>query len=139
MADNQEGLAELAYSKLRISENPGLILAQFYSAITGIPVGRSELIGFNRLLKTFGRSMIFFAIIDISRIKSFPEFPYGLLHKVCKDRLEATLHTELTSASSDNLDRRIEQAYKEIIKVKKIDPEKYSSKFFDDEGDTDAG
>lgn len=133
MPDNtSESLAELYFAKLKSSTNPGVVLAQFYSALTGKEVGKSEIMRFNMLLKVFGKSTVFFSIIDTSRVETITEFPYGLLYKICKDRLEATLHVEMTSASSDNLDRKITKTMEEILKVKKLDPEKFS-KFLDNE------
>lgn len=133
MAETAENLAELYYAKLRTGTNTGLVLAQFYSALTGKNIGRAEVISFNRLLKVFGKSNVFMAIIDVARLEEIPEFPYGLFYKICKDRLEASIHTEMTSASSDNLDRKVNELIKESAKIKKIDPER-AGKFLD-EGD----
>lgn len=131
MAGTAESLAELFYARLRTSTNPGLVLSQFYAALLSKDIGRSEIMKFNVLVKIFGKSTVFFAIIDISRNDTITDFPYGLLFKICKDRLESTLHTEITSSSFDSLERLINETQKDISKVKKIDPEK-ASKFLDD-------
>ena len=134
MTGTSENIAELFYSKLKGSPNPGVVLAQFYSALIGTEIGRSEIIKFNMLLKTFGRSTVFFAIIDASRVESFSEFPYGLLFKICKDRLEASLGQDLTASSFDSLDKRITETQKEMGRVKSIDPEKALKYLKEDEG-----
>lgn len=124
MAENAEGLAELFFARLKTTNNVGVVLAQFYGALLGVEVGRVEIMGFNRLTKIFGKSLVFFSIIDISRKESFPEFPFGLLFKICKDKLEASLETEMTLSSFRSLERMITETEKDISKVKKIDPDK---------------
>lgn len=121
---NGEGLADLFYDKLRTSTNPGVTLAQFYSAITGKQVGRSEIIKFNMLVKIFGKSSPFFAILDVSRREDINDFPYGLLFKICKDRLESSLEAEITISSFSKLDRLISDTQKMIPKVKPYNPDK---------------
>jgi len=132
MANTAESLADLFFSKLKVATNAGVVLAQFYGAMLNVEVGRSEIIGLNRLIKIFGRTSVFFAIIDISRKGSpFAEFPYGLLYKICKDKFESSSEAEMSIYAYDNLDRMITEAQKEILRVKKIDPEK-ASKFLDE-------
>lgn len=125
-----EGLADLFYDKLRTTTNAGVTLAQFYSAITGKPVGKSEMIKFNMLVKIFGKSSPFFAIIEVSRKENLDDFPYGLLFTICKNRLEASLEAEMTVSSFAKLDRTITEIQKMIPKIKEIDPDK-ASKFLD--------
>ena len=49
MADTSESLAELFFAKLKTAQNSGVVLAQFYGALMGIEVGRSEIINFSKL------------------------------------------------------------------------------------------
>lgn len=138
MAEKVDSLGEIFYARLSTSTNPGVVLSQFYKALLNAEVGRSEIIKFNMLVKIFGKTSVFFAIIDISRRESFPEFPYGLLFKICKDRLEATLtDTEITSTAYQSLERRINEIQKDILNTKKIDPEKVSAKYLDDKKEDD--
>ena len=131
MANTTEGIAELFYARLRTSQSPGVVLAQFYGALFGVDAGRSEIIKCNMLVRIFGKSILFFSMIDLARTESFPEFPYGLLYKICKDKLEGALETDITSSAYDTLDRRLNELRKEMSKVIKIDPAK-ASKFLDD-------
>jgi len=134
MANTAENLAELAYSKLKTSPNAGMVLSQLYSSLFGIDVGRSELIKFNLLVKKFGRTSVFFAVLAISRKEDpFTEFPYGLLHKICMDRLEVDLQVGMSTSSYESLDKLINETQKEMLRVKKIDPEKVSKFLQEDE------
>ena len=126
MATITENLAELFFSKLKTATNSGVVLAQFYGALMGIEVGRSEIINFSKLAKVFGRTSVFFAIIDISRKESFPEFPYGLLHTICRSKLEKTLEIDGSMPAQFSLEKLINSMEKEISTTKRIDPDKAS-------------
>ena len=126
MAEVQESLADIYFSKLKTAPNPGVVLAQFYGTMHGIEVGRSEIIQFGRLVKLFGRTPVFFAVIDITKIETPKEFPFGLLFHICKTKLEKATQEDMALTSMYSLDRRIAELEKEIAKVKKIDPEKAS-------------
>lgn len=134
MADSAENLAELFFAKLKTTSNAGVVLAQFYGALLNTDVGRSEVIMLNKLVKLFGKNSVFFSIIDISRKESFPEFPYGLLFKICKTKLETTTQADVAMSSRDNLERMITETLKEILKVKKIDPDR-ASKYLEIDND----
>jgi hypothetical protein len=126
MTETQENLAEMFFSKLKIAPNAGVVLAQFYGSMMGLDIGRSEIILFNKLVKLFGKTSVFFSIIDVTRIETPTEFPYGLLFKICKTKLEKSLESDMAMTSMFSLERRITDLEKEIAKVKKIDPEKAS-------------
>jgi len=126
-----EGLSDLYFSKLKTSVNPGVVLAQFYGAIMGLEIGRSEIIMFGKLVKIFGRSSVFFSVIDISRIDTPKEFPYGLLHHICRTKLEKSTEESLALTSMYSLERKITELEKEIAKIKRIDPEK-ARKYLED-------
>lgn len=138
MTDNVDGLADLYYSKLRSATNPGIILLQFYQALTGKPYGRSEIIKMNMLVKVFGRTSSFFAIIDVCKKEAPADFPYGLLYKICRDRLESALGADTTLSSFDSLDRMITDKIKDISKTKKIDPDKFLKRYDRSGGDDDG-
>lgn len=116
-----ENLAELFYAKLKTSANPGVVLAQFYGALLDKSVGRQEIIKMNMLVKLFGRNNTFFSIIDSSRADIGDEFPFGLLYKICKNRLEAAIQSDSSLSSFDSLDKKIAKAVEEIAKVKAVD------------------
>lgn len=120
MTVNQENLTEIFFSKLKTSTNSGVVLAQFYSAIIGTEIGRSEIIKLNRLVKLFGRNSVFFAIVDIARKEDFTELPYGLLYKICKDKLELSTNVDAELSSMVSLDKAINEMNKEISKVEKV-------------------
>jgi hypothetical protein len=124
MTEIQENLAELFFSKLKVAPNPGVILAQFYGALTGREVGRTEIIGMNRLVKTFGRNSVFFSVIDVSRLKDVTEFPYGYIFAICRTKLQKANEADLSTASMQSLARLVTSLEEEVAKVKKIDPEK---------------
>lgn len=134
MAEIQENLAELFFSRLKTAPNPGVVLAQFYGNIMGLEVGRSEIIMFSKLVKIFGKSSVFFSIIDASRIETPTEFPYGLLFKICKTKLEKLLESDMALTSMMSLERKITDLEKDIAKVKRIDPEKASKYLEGDNG-----
>jgi hypothetical protein len=130
MADVHENLAELFFSRLKTAPNPGVVLAQFYGNVMGLEVGRSEIIMFSKLVKMFGKSSVFFSVIDVSRIETPTEFPYGLLFKICKTKLEKSLESDMALTSMYSLERKISDLQKEVAKTKKIDPDK-ATKYLD--------
>jgi hypothetical protein len=124
VTETSENIAEMFFSRLKVAPNAGVVLAQFYSNVMGLDVGRSEIILFNKLVKLFGKTSVFFSIIDASRIETPTAFPYGLLFKICKTKLEKSLELDIALTSMMSLERRITDLEKDIAKVKRIDPEK---------------
>lgn len=114
-----ENSADFFYEKLRNDEKPGQVLAAFYCQMFDKPVTRSEIIMFNKLLKTFHRFLIFYAIVDTGGSK--PEGldnPYPYIYEICKRRFEAA-HSDTTIQSRRHLDRYIESIDEEIEKNSK--------------------
>ena len=131
MSDTTENLTELFHARLKTASNAGVVLAQFYGAVMDLPVGRSEIIMLNKLVKLFGKTSVFFSILDISRIETPTEFPYGLLFKICKTKLEKTLESDLALNSMFSLERKVAEINKEIEKTRKMDPEKARIKYLE--------
>lgn len=127
--ETTENITELFYTKLKTTTNPGVVLSQFYGILMGIQVGRSEIIAINRLIKIFGKFSVFMAILDVSRRDSYDEFPFGLLFKICRDRVEASIGSEMTAASAQNLEKLLLDMEKDILQVKPVDPGKATTKF----------
>lgn len=124
MTTRNEGIAELFFNMLKSSTNPGSILAQLYSSVIGLPIGKSEIIKLGHLVKIFGKTTVFFAIIDIGRKEDITSFPYGLLYKICTDKLESAFEAEITVGAYESLDKKITEALKLKGSMKKIDIEK---------------
>jgi hypothetical protein len=82
-----ENLADIYYEKLSTTTNPGLVLAQFYRDVSNKPMTKSEIIMFNKLIKTFGRFIVYFSIVDLANT-DIKGNPIALFHTVCKNRLE---------------------------------------------------
>lgn len=119
-----ENISEFFYEKLKSSTAPGVVLLQFYSAVTETTGGRSEIIKINKLVKLFGRFSVFFAIMGLANSKLDlgidEKFPMGLLFKICKDELERKSHDDASMISSRDLSRDIDALQKEIDKVTEV-------------------
>lgn len=114
-----ENSSEFYYEKLKSADNPGVILASFYCGLYDLKVSRSEIIMFNKLVKTFSRFTVFFAVLDM--VGSKPEkldHPYGYLYEICKRRFETT-HIDSTLQARESLDKEIKKIDEEIEKLEK--------------------
>lgn len=101
------------------SINPGAILAAMYCSLYGLEITRSEIMMCNRLVKVFGRTTVFFSILDM--FGSYPAVQQNvrpLLYAICKRRFE-TAHVNSIVSSRENLDNYVSNKMKEIEKVKK--------------------
>lgn len=114
----KENVAEFYYEKLKASTNPGLILATLYKELLNRQITKSEIIMYNRLVKIFGRFTVFFATLDLANVTKLSDVPYGLLYKICKDRLERMSQNDITAASSTDLNKEITSMEKEQEKMK---------------------
>lgn len=114
-----ENSSEFFYEKLKTAEKPGTILATMYCLLYEIPVTKSEIIMFNKLIKVFGRFTVFFAIIDASgSYEDRIEKPYPLLYTICKRKFEAS-HPDATIQSRESLEPFIADLDKSIAKMQK--------------------
>lgn len=120
-----ENISEFFYEKLKGATSPGMVLLQFYSAITDTTGGRSEIIKLNRLVKLFGRFSVFFAIMSLGNSKLDlgvdDKFPMGLLFKICKDELEKKSRDDTAMVASRDLSKEIDALQKEIGKVTTVE------------------
>lgn len=119
-----ENSAEFYYERLKKEENPGVILAAFYCSLYDTKVTRSEIIMFNKLVKTYSRFIVFFSILDVTGSYSErPEKPYPLFSAICKRRFELThLDTTLQARESlekylSNIDEEIKSNHKKKLKI----------------------
>jgi hypothetical protein len=114
----KENIAEFYYAKLKDTTNPGLTLATFYQELLGRTITKSEIIMYNRLIKVFGRFTVFLATLDLVNVQNLTDVPYGLLFKICKDRIEKLSQNDITTASSTDLSRDIASMEREQEKMK---------------------
>lgn len=113
-----ENLVEFYYEKLKNSQEPNKVLMELFYEVTGINVGRSEIIMINKLLKLFGRFTLFFSIVDLSSVKSLEGNLYGLLYTICNRRFERAHNNETVNAF-ESLSRELNSLEKQIEKISK--------------------
>lgn len=90
MTDVTENSAEFYYEKLVNSTNPGLVLAQFFGNVFNRQISRTDVILFNRLLKIYGRFVVYFTILDLTSMTDldFSKDLYGIFSYFAKKRLD---------------------------------------------------
>jgi hypothetical protein len=110
-----ENLAEYYFEKLPQDTNPGLLLAKFFCQVMDTEVTKSEIMMFNRLIKLYGRSIPYFAILDVGGMDNVKlETPFPLLAYFCKKRIEQK-NPEAYNGAYTNLDNKIEKLQAQII------------------------
>lgn len=117
-----ENSSDYYYKKLGETEVPGRILAAMYCSHYELPVTRKEVIMCNKLVGTFGRSLVFFAILRM--VGSYPEpqeNPYPLLYAICTKKFEDT-HVGDTIHSRESLNNYIADIDRQLEKIKKQKP-----------------
>lgn len=112
-----ENQAELYYEKLKNAENVGQVLTEFYVEITGREGGRTAIIMINKLVRMFGRFIVYFSILDVSRYEKIDGDVYPLLFTICRSRFEKT-HPDASITAHAPLERQINQIRREIEKNK---------------------
>ncbi|HAQ02976.1 TPA: hypothetical protein DCQ22_03745 [Candidatus Nomurabacteria bacterium] len=124
-----ENLAEFYFEKLPLDSNPGLLLAKFFCQSTNTTLSKSEIIMFNRLIKLYGRTIPYFAILDVNSMNDVNlDNPFGILSYFCKKRIEQK-NPEVYNGAYNNLDKNIEKLGEQIaaqegrkpLKVKELD------------------
>ena len=105
---------------LHKSDKPGLVLANYYCALFEKDRTRSEIIMCNKLVKVFGRSTVFFSILDMNGYHADKEIesPYTLLYTICRKRFEAE-HVDSNIQARESLMPYITEVRKEKEKAKK--------------------
>lgn len=124
-----ENLADYYYEKVTNSTNPGSVLAQFYGNVFDREISRKEIIMFNRLLKLYGRFVVYFTILDMTTVKELKlDEPYGLLSYFARKRLDQKYG--IVMIESQNLDKlasgledKIEKQKRVKIKIPELDDE----------------
>lgn len=115
MADN---LAELYLERLNSEGNSGLVLAKFYCELFGLPLEKSKIIMFNKLVKLYSKDNLFFSILDCYDVENLnPEKIYPLLVYMCKKRIE-NKNNKLSFIP--NLSDKSETILNKIEKVKRL-------------------
>lgn len=124
-----ENLAEYYFELLPQDTNPGLLLAKFFCQSMEIDISKSEVIMFNRLVRLYGRTIPFFAILDVNGMNNVNlDAPFPLLGYFCKKRIEQK-NPEVYNGAYVNLDNKIEKLGEQIIaqegrkklKIKELD------------------
>lgn len=118
MKSKTENIVEYYYEKLGEATNVGSFLADFYCSMNNLPKTKDKVIMCNKLNKKFGRYILFFSIVDISKMEIQRE-PYALLYTICKNRFEEQ-HNGVTAASMVDMSREINKLKAEIEKSSKI-------------------
>ena len=114
-----ENSSDYYYEKLGKENNPGVILAAFYCSLYDMKVTRSEIIMFNKLVKTYSRFIVFYSILDITGTHEKPlDTPYPYLAAICKRRFESA-HMDSTLQARESLDRYIASIDKKLEKMEK--------------------
>ena len=117
-----ENSSDYFYKKLGETETPGRVLAAMYCSHYDIPVSKREVIMCNKLVGTFGRTIVFFSILRmVGTYQEQPENPYPLLYAICNKRFEDT-HIGDTIQSRESLKGYIEDIDKQLEKIKKQKP-----------------
>jgi len=111
-----ENKAEFYYEKLKSNVEPSVVLREFFTEITGMPVGRTEIIMINKFLKIFGRFTLFFAIMDLANVRELTGSLHGLLYAICKSRFEKT-HGASNVQAFVSLDKQISNLQKQKEKI----------------------
>jgi hypothetical protein len=109
-----ENLAEYYFEKLPQDTNPGLLLAKFFCQVMETIVSKSEIIMFNRLVRLYGRTIPYFAILDVGGMDNVNmDNPFPLLAYFCKKRIEQK-NPEAYNGAYNNLDAKIERLQGQI-------------------------
>jgi len=120
---NMENMLEYYYEKLEKENRPGVVITRFYAEMFSQETSKKEIIMFNRLIKIYGRFIVFFAVLDVEKVVKDGRYDniFGLLHTLCKSRFERA-HPNSNSPTSKVirttiLENEIEKAGRRKIKT----------------------
>ena len=117
MTEN-ENLSDLYYERLSSTTNPGTVLARFMGELIDRPINKSHIIMMNKMVKNYGRFLVFFSILDLSDVRDLGENIYPLMSAICKRRFEKA-HVSSVIVQYNKLDREITKLDEEAAKVRK--------------------
>ena len=118
-----ENVLEFYYEKLKKEGKPGNIIYLFYGRLFSIEVNKGHLIMFNRLIRIFGRFIVFFAVLDLAGMSKVDHKNsiYPLMFTICKGRFEkahpSSLTPHTTKLKTSILNRELEKAEKRNISI----------------------
>lgn len=127
MGDIEENIVDLYYEKLHSTTNPGLVLAQFFGSVFDRTITRSEIILFNRLLKVYGRFIVFFTVLDMSSMNDINfDSLYPLLSYFAKKRLDqkfgvVMMESQDLNKVANSLEKQIEKQKKQKLVIPELD------------------
>ena len=97
-----ENLVKIYYDRLMETEQPGPVLASFFSALLSIPVAKTHIIMFSKFSKVYGRLSTLLSILDVYTLENldtsknlYPIFSYFL-----KKRFEQSISADAQDLSS---------------------------------------
>jgi hypothetical protein len=115
-----EGLADSYFEKLNSDTNPGATLAKFYSELFNLTYGVKTVVMFNRLVKLYGKTNVFFSILEIGDTADHTNI-YGLINYICKKRLEKSSSSTPVDLLEDTViasEKKVKKALKTTLIIR---------------------
>lgn len=119
-----ENLYNYYYEQLPKTTNPGRLLTEFFVRLFDLEQKptRSDFILINRLVKIFGRFIVFFSLVDVAGRENITATSvrdvYGYLFTVCKSKITQQIEPD-AYASQVNLEPIVNKYIKQIEENKK--------------------
>lgn len=115
----QENIVDKYYAQLYDVKYPGTFLANMHAELSDTSATRDVIIMFNKFVKIYGRTRVFFAIIDVTGQLGvdFRKNLYGYYRAVLSNKFKR--EDGEGDASLDNLEDLIDSTEKTIQTVKK--------------------
>jgi hypothetical protein len=111
----EENLAGVYLDKVLKSDNPGVVLNEFYSRIFGFPYDNRMISAFGMLVKMYGRLNVFSALLDISNMTTVNHTNIvGLITHITRRKF-----IEVTPYSEDGMMESIKENEKKVKELKK--------------------
>ena len=103
-----EGIIEYYQGLLVEAESPGDLLAKMFCEVHGVSNCVPTIITFKKLVKLYGRTRVFMAIVETTSIPDFnPATPYGIIDYICKNRLFKQIDTVTQSIDLSDVRKRM--------------------------------